>query len=62
MDAGDASTQEELGRKVGMKQGSISNLIRLLELPEVWQQRIISGEISPTHARASFGTPPFRRW
>lgn len=31
--------------------GAASNLVRLLELPDVWQQRIASGEIPQTFAR-----------
>ena len=32
-------------------QGAISNITRLLDLPEIWQQRVMSGEITPTAAR-----------
>jgi|GEM_PF-605649 len=32
-------------------QGQISNTLRLLKLPAKWQQKIISQEIPPTHAR-----------
>jgi ParB/RepB/Spo0J family partition protein len=50
LDAGDL-TQDALAKRFRLTQGHISNRIRLLELPEEWQQRIISGEITPTDAR-----------
>lgn len=45
------ASQRQLESVVDMKQGSISNLLRLLELPEIWKQRVISGEITGTAAR-----------
>lgn len=44
-------SQRELEAKIGVSQGQISNLTRLLKLPDVWQKRVISGEISGVHAR-----------
>ncbi|MGC1272966.1 MAG: ParB/RepB/Spo0J family partition protein, partial [Planctomycetaceae bacterium] len=44
-------TQSELGQRLGRSQPWIANRLRLLELPEDWQARIISQEIPPTHAR-----------
>ncbi|MGE4190725.1 MAG: ParB/RepB/Spo0J family partition protein [Thermoanaerobaculia bacterium] len=32
-------------------QGQISNRLRLLELPEEWQQKIVEGKLPPSHAR-----------
>jgi ParB/RepB/Spo0J family partition protein len=49
---GDYPTQQALAEALGVEQGTVSNAIRLLDLPEAWQRRIISGEISPRHARA----------
>ena len=46
-------TQEALAQRFDLSQGEISNTVRLLELPEVIQQRIISQEITPTQARDS---------
>lgn len=45
-------TQTSLAKRLGVSQGQISNMTRLLELPEEWQQRIITREIPATHARA----------
>lgn len=44
-------TQEALGKRFDVSQADISNTMRLLKLPEAWQKRIISGEITPAHAR-----------
>ena len=44
-------TQSEFARRHSRSQSEISNTIRLLELPEEVQQRIISHEISETHGR-----------
>jgi len=44
-------SQRELEDVLKMKQGSISNLTRLLDLPDEWRKRVISGEITATAAR-----------
>lgn len=44
-------TQEQLARKYDTSQGQVSNLLRLLKLPEPMQARIISREIPASHAR-----------
>lgn len=44
--------QEEVAKKVGKKRSTISNSIRLLNLPEDLQQNINTGELSAGHARA----------
>jgi ParB/RepB/Spo0J family partition protein len=51
LDAGDYASQAALGAALGVEQGTVSNAIRLLELPKAWIDRIISREIPPTHAR-----------
>ena len=51
LDAGDAAGPTELAKILGLSQGHVSNALRLLELPEAWQRRIISGEISAAHGR-----------
>lgn len=51
IEAGVAAGPTELARQLGVSQGHVSNRIRLLELPEDWRARVISGEIPPTHAR-----------
>ncbi|PIE59606.1 MAG: chromosome partitioning protein ParB [Desulfobulbus propionicus] len=44
-------SQEDIARKVGKKRSTITNVLRLLNLPEVIQQDIISGTLSEGHAR-----------
>jgi len=51
LDAGDAPGPTELARQLGLSQGHVSNRLRLLELPEAVQAKVISREIPPTHAR-----------
>jgi ParB family transcriptional regulator, chromosome partitioning protein len=45
-------TKEEVGRRVGRSRAAISNLIRLLELPEEALELIERGELSEGHGRA----------
>ncbi len=45
-------TQEELAEKLGKSRSSISNSIRLLQLPKTMQEGLIEGTYSPGHARA----------
>jgi len=45
-------TQEELAKKVGKKQSTIANKIRLINLTEEVQNEVISKNISERHARA----------
>jgi ParB family transcriptional regulator, chromosome partitioning protein len=45
-------TREELGRRVGRSRVAISNLIRLLDLPEEALELIERGELSEGHGRA----------
>ena len=45
-------TKEELGRRVGRSRASISNLIRLLDLPDEALELIEAGELSEGHGRA----------
>ncbi len=48
-------TKEELGRRVGRSRPSISNLIRLLELPDETLQLLEKGELSEGHGKALLG-------
>ena len=50
--AGDFPGPTELARALGLSQGHISNRLRLLELPAKWVDRIDSGVLPATHARA----------
>jgi ParB family chromosome partitioning protein len=45
-------TQEEVGRTLGRSRPAVSNLIRLLELPEDVQEMIATGALSEGHGRA----------
>jgi len=45
-------TREQAAKIYGLESGAgASNLVRLLELPSVWQQRVASGELPQTFAR-----------
>jgi len=45
-------TQEDAGQRLGLDRSTISNLLRLLELPEEVQQMVSRGTLSGGHARA----------
>ena len=45
-------TQEQMSQKTGKERASISNLLRLLRLPELVQQYLETGELKPGHAKA----------
>jgi ParB family chromosome partitioning protein len=48
-------TKEELARRVGRSRPAVSNLIRLLELPDEALDMLQSGELSEGHGRALLG-------
>jgi ParB family chromosome partitioning protein len=48
-------TQEELSAKVGKDRATISNMIRLLTLPDDIKKELICGKITPSHARNLIG-------
>jgi ParB family chromosome partitioning protein len=50
-------TQEELAGRLGLDRSTVSNLIRLLELPDVVLDAVRTNEISQGHARALLGLP-----
>lgn len=51
-DGGAGLTRQQAGERVGMETGSAaSNLVRLLELPKKWQDRVAAGELAWTWAR-----------
>lgn len=50
-------TQGELAEKVGKKQSTISNKIRLLSLPEDIQKALIANKLTERHARALLKIP-----
>lgn len=45
-------TQKEVGEAVGVQQGQVSNMLRLLNLPESLQKLVADGKIAPTFIRA----------
>lgn len=45
-------TQQRLADRLDCSQPHIANRLRLLELPEAWRRRVISGEITATHGRS----------
>lgn len=47
----DGLSQRDLAEKLGVSQGVIANHVRLLALPELWRKRLITREITETHAR-----------
>jgi ParB family transcriptional regulator, chromosome partitioning protein len=55
VDAG--RSQADLARELGLHPSTISNAIRLLGLDERVQEKVETGEISPTHARAIASLP-----
>lgn len=50
-------TKEELARRVGRSRPAVSNLIRLLELPDEALGLLESGELSEGHGKALLGAP-----
>lgn len=48
-------THDELASRVGKSRAAITNTMRLLQLPNSVQKRLISGHISSGHARALLG-------
>ncbi|KQR83611.1 ParB/RepB/Spo0J family partition protein [Sphingomonas sp. Leaf343] len=56
--AGDyGHTQEALARIVHKSRSHVANLLRLLELPDPVQARVVDGSLSMGHARALLGAP-----
>jgi ParB family transcriptional regulator, chromosome partitioning protein len=50
-------TKEELARRVGRSRPAVSNLIRLLELPDETLELLESGDLSEGHGKALLGIP-----
>ncbi len=49
-------TQDSVAQSVGKDRSTISNLVRLLKLPEDIQKSVFDGKLSMGHARALLGT------
>lgn len=56
-------TQEDVAKKVGRSRETVSNALRMLELPVEMQRAIASGKISPAHGRTllSIDSPSARQ-
>lgn len=50
-------TQEELAGRLGLDRSTVSNLLRLLDLPEEVRQAVLDKKITQGHARALLGLP-----
>lgn len=50
-EAGDKPKGKKAKSAGPTSQGQISNRLRLLELPDKWQQKVIEGKLPPSHAR-----------
>src|SRR5262249_57775920 len=50
-------TQEELASRLGLDRSTVSNLIRLLDLPDEVQEAVRSKRITQGHARALLALP-----
>ncbi|MCK9295662.1 MAG: ParB/RepB/Spo0J family partition protein [Desulfobulbaceae bacterium] len=48
-------TQDEVAKKVGKERSTVTNIMRLLQLPEYVQSDVASGRISMGHARVLLG-------
>jgi ParB family transcriptional regulator, chromosome partitioning protein len=50
-------THEQLANRVGKSRATISNILRLFQLPPTIQKLVAEGSLSAGHARALLGTP-----
>lgn len=50
-------TQETLAGRLGKDRSTIANALRLLRLPPVVREKVVTGELSEGHARALLGAP-----
>jgi ParB family chromosome partitioning protein len=53
-------SHEEIGKRVGKSRTAVTNILRLLELPDVVQQAVRKNQISMGHARALLGLPTIK--
>ncbi len=53
-------SHEEIGKRVGKSRTSVTNILRLLDLPDVVQQAVRKNQISMGHARALLGLPTIK--
>ncbi len=50
-------THDQVATRVGRSRTSVTNILRLLQLPSGVQRLLAEGQITPGHARALLGTP-----
>jgi ParB family chromosome partitioning protein len=50
-------THDQVATRVGKSRTSVTNILRLLQLPAGVQRLLADGQITPGHARALLGTP-----
>jgi ParB family transcriptional regulator, chromosome partitioning protein len=50
-------TQEEVGNRVGKSRASVTNTLRLLQLPPSIQKLVAENQLTAGHAKALLGTP-----
>jgi ParB family chromosome partitioning protein len=50
-------SHEDVARRVGKSRSSVTNTLRLLQLPPGIQKLVVDGQMSAGHARALLGTP-----
>ena len=50
-------TQDQVAQRVGRSRAAITNMLRLLRLPGLIQEKVINGEITMGHARALLPLP-----
>lgn len=53
-------SHEEIGKRVGKSRTSVTNILRLLDLPDVVQQAVRKNQISMGHARALLALPTIK--
>lgn len=57
-----AYTHDDIAQKTGKSRSKISNLLRLLQLPERIQQILIQQELSEGHGKIIASLPPTEQW
>jgi ParB family transcriptional regulator, chromosome partitioning protein len=50
-------THDEVATRVGKSRSTVTNTVRLLQLPPAIQRFVVEGQLSAGHARALLGTP-----
>jgi ParB family chromosome partitioning protein len=57
------ATHEELARQLGIDRSTVTNMVRLLELPDAVQEMVVAGRLSSGHGRALLTVEdPIAQW